>query len=110
MNGFCNLIDVDQIKSMRSDVRIISSKYDEEGSISGIPIPLYLILNAIIVAIYFAIKLIIILSNDPHYLSTINDDFNEQSWSEFYNARIILITTIYCHSFLMLHQVFIIFT
>ena len=108
MNGFpCT--DMTQVRSIRSHVRALSFKYTEQGRISGIPIPIFILLNSILAAIYFAIKLIIYLDNTPHYLSTINDDFNNQTWAQFYDARIILLTTIYCHSMLLLHEVFIFF-
>ena len=105
MNGFpCT--DMTQVRSIRSHVRALSSKYTEEGRISGIPIPIFIIFNSILAAIYFVIKLTIYLEHSPHYLSTINDDFfSSHSWAHFYDARIILLTTIYCHSMLLLHEV-----
>jgi len=94
-------LDVSQIESLRSDVRAVSMKYGEHGSISGIPIKLFLALNTLLAAIYFTIKLLMFLQPSSHYLATINQDFDEQPWSEFYNARIMLLTTMYCHSIIL---------
>ena len=92
-------------KSAFTEIKERSDKYVEEGYVSGMPAVIYLILNAVLCSIYFAIKLIMYLEDDPHYLSTINDDFQRQGFNEFYNARIILLVTIFGHSFMNIKQV-----
>eukprot|EP01084_Bolivina_argentea_P208245 355129_1 len=94
----------DKAKSLKTDIVEASTKYTEHTSVSGIPFSLYLILNALLSATYFIIKLIIYFANSSHYLSNINKQFDTLQWNEFYNAHVILMATIYSHSFFMLYQ------
>eukprot|EP01084_Bolivina_argentea_P129051 227987_1 len=91
-------------KSAWTDIQEMSGKYMESGYVSGMPAVLYIILNAVLSSAYFAVKLIMYLEDDPHHLGTINQDFQNQPFSDFYTARIILLVTVYIHSFMSIKQ------
>eukprot|EP01083_Nonionella_stella_P169382 574278_1 len=97
-------IDVEKMKKLKTDDKVLTSKYNQKGTVSGIPMSVYMVLNAFLSVIYFIIKVWIYESHDSHYLSGINEEFDEVTWAKFYDARIILLSTMYCHSFSLLKQ------
>lgn len=74
--------------------------YEEENYVSGVHITLYCIFQAILAAIYFAIKLLIYedddVENDYHYIDNVIDEWEDNNkLKTFFTAKNILLITIF---------------